>query len=705
MAKVVDGQIEWLKDEVTGVPVGFKKKDGTEGGLVTTEVNDLTGVIKNLSGPNGDIGFFPKLTRSEFANPFAPGFSFIGVDRVNGPAGNNVSVLLSSYAGSGGSIVDSQSMGTTFYANTTGAPIWKVIVTNGGTGATAANGTAITGTTGGGGSGFTGTLKVSGGVITGIIVTSGGTGYNAQPTAFTLASGAVGSGFTFVVLHQEQGVNINQANTNLNRGLPLGGAYPGIKKFIQFGNTAYLGGVAGTPGQVHTCYVTNGGSGYTDGQYPITFSGGGGTGGAGFALVVGGKVVCVYVSAGGSGYTGNPTLAGLSGGTGATFFVQIGARGTIWQITNYVTSLTTPGAYWAYRPVWQAAAGSDDFIPTAFNADASYMYFGEYGTDSTGLTVSAGTGLQGGPGVYRSADGVSWEQIFGPVNSATAKATNSGSYVATFTSTGGVRNHCHCVYPDPYNAGTIYITCGDGGVLANVWIAGYSTDFGRTWTRITNNARYQSVQISASALWVYFASDTPFANVFVMNRGEKVMRVGSMNTIDQINYPGATPRPTASGFADGVCTSGSTTFTSATASFSSASDVGRMVICDNLLPAWTFIMSVTNSTTVVLSNPATGNGSSRPFEIGPSRWAWPAPTGAIYGLVDPQTEVFYLNVADPGTGSMNPLRPGVFALNPFSKQFNLLNPMSWTTGMPLQEVFTMNGYLLVQNNRFALLTP
>ena len=45
MANIVDSTIEWLKDESTGVPVGFKKKDGTEGGLVTAETNPLTGGI------------------------------------------------------------------------------------------------------------------------------------------------------------------------------------------------------------------------------------------------------------------------------------------------------------------------------------------------------------------------------------------------------------------------------------------------------------------------------------------------------------------------------------------------------------------------------------------------------------------------------------------------------------------------------------
>ena len=50
MANIVDSTIEWLKDESTGVPVGFKKKNGTEGGLVTAETNPVTGGMEFLAG-------------------------------------------------------------------------------------------------------------------------------------------------------------------------------------------------------------------------------------------------------------------------------------------------------------------------------------------------------------------------------------------------------------------------------------------------------------------------------------------------------------------------------------------------------------------------------------------------------------------------------------------------------------------------------
>jgi hypothetical protein len=41
--KIIDSIIEWLKDEDSGDVVGYKRKDGTERGIVTSEVNPLTG--------------------------------------------------------------------------------------------------------------------------------------------------------------------------------------------------------------------------------------------------------------------------------------------------------------------------------------------------------------------------------------------------------------------------------------------------------------------------------------------------------------------------------------------------------------------------------------------------------------------------------------------------------------------------------------
>jgi plastocyanin len=68
---------------------------------------------------------------------------------------------------------------------------------------------------------------------------------------------------------------------------------------------------------------------------------------------------------------------------------------------------------------------------------------------------------------------------------------------------------------------------------------------------------------------------------------------------------------------DGV-TNSTTTITSATAAFT-AEDVGRAISGSTDIPAGTIIASVTNSTTAVLSQAATGSHSSQTFNIGPTR--------------------------------------------------------------------------------------
>jgi FtsP/CotA-like multicopper oxidase with cupredoxin domain len=71
-------------------------------------------------------------------------------------------------------------------------------------------------------------------------------------------------------------------------------------------------------GAVLTAAVTLGGSGYTTAP-TVGFSGGGGTGAAGKAVVVAGHVVTIFVTSGGTGYTSAPTVTftPVSGGTGA----------------------------------------------------------------------------------------------------------------------------------------------------------------------------------------------------------------------------------------------------------------------------------------------------------------------------------------------------------------------------------------------------
>lgn len=52
--KVIDGTVEWIKDDQTGDVVGYKRRDGTERGIASVETNPVTGRIE-LVGPEGAI--------------------------------------------------------------------------------------------------------------------------------------------------------------------------------------------------------------------------------------------------------------------------------------------------------------------------------------------------------------------------------------------------------------------------------------------------------------------------------------------------------------------------------------------------------------------------------------------------------------------------------------------------------------------------
>lgn len=94
--------------------------------------------------------------------------------------------------------------------------------------------------------------------------------------------------------------------------------------FICDGTSGWFINTAGTVTQVSntTLYnitLTAGGSGYTNGTYALSLSGGGGSGAAGTYTVAGNVVVSIEVTALGTGYTSAPTVSFPSGGgTGAT---------------------------------------------------------------------------------------------------------------------------------------------------------------------------------------------------------------------------------------------------------------------------------------------------------------------------------------------------------------------------------------------------
>lgn len=101
--------------------------------------------------------------------------------------------------------------------------------------------------------------------------------------------------------------------------------------FICDGTSAWIINTAGTVTQIldssiHSITITAAGSGYTNGTYALSFTGGGGTGAAGTYTVSGNVVTSISLTAEGSGYTSTPTIGFPSGGgTGATAGCSINA--------------------------------------------------------------------------------------------------------------------------------------------------------------------------------------------------------------------------------------------------------------------------------------------------------------------------------------------------------------------------------------------
>lgn len=136
-------------------------------------------------------------------------------------------------------------------------------------------------------------------------------------------------------------------------------------------------------------------------------------------------------------------------------------------------------------PLHQFLTTAATGFATCFNADSAYMYLAEYGDPTDGPTA------------WRSADGTTWTQIY------------------TETAQGTPMRHIHAIAPDPYNAGHVWMTLGDGDANREVL---KSTDYGSTWETFEGSANWQAVQISFSSGYIYFASDSQRGHVWVMDR-------------------------------------------------------------------------------------------------------------------------------------------------------------------------------------------
>ncbi|MGO4186345.1 hypothetical protein [Pseudarthrobacter sp. TAF60_1] len=131
------------------------------------------------------------------------------------------------------------------------------------------------------------------------------------------------------------------------------------------------------------------------------------------------------------------------------------------------TPFAGAGNFTCSGPLITGVTGSTIFS-TALDADAQYVYWGEYGDPV------------GGPSIYRSPDGTTWTQVLGPGGMA-----------------GG--RHVQGISVDPYNTGHVYAALGDA--TSTTYMA-RSTDYGATWAALPGalgtSQAYQSCQSAST---------------------------------------------------------------------------------------------------------------------------------------------------------------------------------------------------------------
>ena len=153
-------------------------------------------------------------------------------------------------------------------------------------------------------------------------------------------------------------------------------------------------------------------------------------------------------------------------------------------------------------PLHAMASTGATALGSSLSASSSYLYLAEYGSPT------------GGPAAYRSANGTDWTTIY------TADATLT---------------HIHAIAEDPYNAGHVWMTCGDGTAKT----IQRSTDYGDTWSVVVASSAWQGVQISFSPEWVFVAGDGSRGTVVVVDRDTGTPYWGSTNFHWNVAVPGA----------------------------------------------------------------------------------------------------------------------------------------------------------------------
>ena len=159
-------------------------------------------------------------------------------------------------------------------------------------------------------------------------------------------------------------------------------------------------GVAVSSGVTGVTIVTPG-SGQTDGTYPITGSGGGGTGAVVTVVIAGGLITSASVTTPGTGYTSPPTFTVSEGGTPGTLQAAIGT-GPNWVTYRYTYRDSQTGATSNPSPesvpqiVPQSSVSANQLAATGSTPNPNLIFnSSQYAADDSLLrtagTVAAGT--------------------------------------------------------------------------------------------------------------------------------------------------------------------------------------------------------------------------------------------------------------------------------------------------------------------------
>lgn len=318
-------------------------------------------------------------------------------------------------------------------------------------------------------------------------------------------------------------------------------------------------------------------------------------------------------------------------------------RGSIWKVSN-------PDVvdWWSWSAILKQGVVGSTVMGPAFNTDGTYLYWGEYGSPT------------GGPSLYRSLDGTTWETCFTEPNPT---------------------NHIHGVNADPYQPGHVYVTLGDGSQVKHMFSSNYGAP--GSWAQLANSGSvtWQAVQISFTPDYVIYAADSNLGGWTAFRWNKRKQRM------ENLGYDWHRMHAVPGGrggrkITDLTFTDGSTTMTSATANFTSE-DIGAVIrgdstaIVDN-----TVIRSVTNATTVVVSAAALANSGTTTATISGDMFYG----AAFFGAMDTATNIYYC-VANDGSSVGN--TPGLFAITP-DNRMHLLKVLAKTSNSA--ELYIASGY-------------